>query len=221
MSPSTSRPPVRRPLVPRRDYDGAPLDEATFAGDPMTQFGEWFTDAVDRGLAAPEEMCVSTVSAEGVASSRMVLLKAWDERGFVFATNYRSRKGSDLAATGVIALTLRWAAAERQVNVVGRARRTTATESDEIYQARPRGAQLAAWTSQQSTALSSRAELDAHFAEVEARFAGREVPRPKHWGGVRVLPDTVEFWQGRSNRMHDRLRYRRAGRRWVLERLSP
>jgi pyridoxamine 5'-phosphate oxidase len=208
--------------VPRRDYDGPPLDIATFAGDPLTQFGLWFDDALARGVTTPEEMCVSTVSAEGVPSSRMVLLKAWDSRGFVFATNYLSRKGVDIAATGVVALTLRWAAAERQVNVVGRASRTTRAESDVIFAARPRGARLAAWTSQQSAPIDDRIDLERRYAEVERRFAGvDEVPRPPHWGGVHVAPQTVEFWQGRTNRLHDRLLYRRHGRRWVLERLSP
>jgi pyridoxamine 5'-phosphate oxidase len=207
--------------VPRRDYDGPPLDPASFAQDPMAQFGAWFDDALARGVTTPEEMCVSTVSAEGLPSSRMVLLKAWDDRGFVFATNYQSRKGSDIAATGLVALTLRWAAAERQVNVVGRARRTTRSESDAIFAARPRGARLAAWTSAQSTPIGDRVDLEHRYAEVEQRFAGGEVPRPPHWGGVRVVPETVEFWQGRTNRLHDRLRYRRQGRRWLLERLSP
>lgn len=207
--------------MPRRDYDGPPLDSSAFAADPATQFGVWFEDAVAKGVAAPEEMCVSTVSAEGVPSSRMVLLKAWDARGFVFATNYLSRKGADLAATGRAALTLRWASAERQVNVIGRARRTTKAESDTIFAARPRGARLAAWTSAQSAVIADRSELDLRYAELEARFQGAEVPRPPHWGGIRVVPDTVEFWQGRANRLHDRLRYRRAGRHWVLERLSP
>jgi pyridoxamine 5'-phosphate oxidase len=207
--------------VPRRDYDGPPLDAATFAAAPMSQFGLWFDDALARGVTTPEEMCVSTVAPDGTPSSRMVLLKTWDERGFVFATNYLSRKGSDIAGTGCVALTLRWAKAERQVNVVGRGRRTTRAESDAIFAARPRGARLAAWTSEQSTPIVDRDGLEARYAEVEARFDGIEVPRPPHWGGIRVVPDTVEFWQGRTNRLHDRLRYRRQSRRWVLERLSP
>lgn len=221
MSPTARRAPQRRPIGPRRDYDGPPLDAATFAGDPWTQFGAWFDDAGARGVTAPDEMCVSTVSAAGSPSSRMVLLKSWDARGFVFATNYRSRKGVDVSATGVVALTLRWALAERQVNAAGRARRTTRAESDAIFAARPRGAQLAAWTSAQSAPIAGRDELEERYAAAERRFEGVSVPRPAHWGGIRVVPETVEFWQGRSNRLHDRLRYRRAGRGWVLERLSP
>jgi pyridoxamine 5'-phosphate oxidase len=222
VSPSAARPGSRRPPVPRRDYEGRPLDETTFPSDPFAAFAGWFDDAVARGVPEPDAVCVSTVDADGVVSSRMVLLKSWDARGFVFATNGRSRKASDLAATGRAALTFRWALAERQVNVVGTARRVSRAESDEIFAARPRGAQLAAWTSRQSSVVADRAALDAEFDAVSARFeACNPVPRPPHWGGWRVAPETVEFWQGRTNRMHDRLRYRRSGRRWVLERLAP
>ena len=201
--------------LPRREYDAPPLDPATFAADPMTQFGTWFAEAIEAGVAGPDEMCLST----GAVSSRMVLLKRADTRGFVFATNYRSRKGRDIP--GPVAITFRWAAAHRQVCVTGAAARAPKALSDEIFAERPREARLAAWASDQSEVIPDREWLEERYLEVERRYEGREVPRPPYWGAVRVVPGAVEFWQGRPNRLHDRLRYRRDGRHWTLERLSP
>jgi pyridoxamine 5'-phosphate oxidase len=166
-------------------------------------------------------MCLATASADGVPSARMVLLKGWDERGFVFCTNYASRKGHDLAANPRAALTFRWASLERQVCVVGRTRRTTAKESDAWWALRPCAARITALASPQSEVIPSRGWLEARVAALAETYEGRDVPRPARWGGIRVVPDTVEFWQGRPNRMHDRLRYERAGRRWTTARLAP
>jgi pyridoxamine 5'-phosphate oxidase len=214
-------PDLPRQVVARRDYAGTPLLEDAVAADPLTQFGAWFAEAVERGVPEPDAMALATASADGEPSSRMVLLKGWDKRGLVFCTNYDSRKGAELAANPRAALTFRWALLERQVRVSGRTRRTSAAESDSWWALRPRGAQLGALASAQSSVIPSRAWLDARVAELEAEHAGRDVPRPRWWGGVRVLPETVEYWQGRPNRLHDRLRYVRRGRRWAVERLAP
>ncbi|HEU0130415.1 MAG TPA: pyridoxamine 5'-phosphate oxidase [Mycobacteriales bacterium] len=208
-------------VVARREYTGGALDEAALAPEPMAQFAAWFADAVARGVPEPDAMCLATVSPEGAPASRMVLLKGWDERGFVFCTNYTSRKGVHLAASPVAALTFRWAAVERQVCVTGRTRRTTAKESDAWWALRPRGAQLGALASAQSSVLPSRAWLESRVATLASTYEGRDVPRPAYWGGVRVVPDTVELWQGRPNRLHDRLRYSRRSRGWRVERLAP
>jgi pyridoxamine 5'-phosphate oxidase len=208
-------------VVARREYAGAALNEADVAPDPFTEFGVWFAAAVERHVPEPDAMCLATASPDGAVASRMVLLKGWDERGFVFCTNYSSRKGLHLAANPVASLTFRWTLLERQVGIVGRARRTSAKESDAWWALRPHGAQLAALASAQSTVIPSRAWLDSRVAELAAEYEGRAVPRPAYWGGVRVVPDTVELWQGRPSRLHDRLRYTRRRSGWALERLSP
>ncbi|HVE64715.1 MAG TPA: pyridoxamine 5'-phosphate oxidase [Mycobacteriales bacterium] len=205
----------------RREYGVARLDVVGAADDPFDQFGQWFDAAVAAGGLEPQAMTLSTATPDGAVSARTVLLKSVDARGFVFATNYTSSKGTALAANPRVALTFHWRELERQVCITGTARRTTATESDAIFAARPREARVASYASPQSAVLANRAELDALVAAVEERFAGREVPRPRHWGGVRVRPATVEFWQGGAGRLHDRLRYRRAGRGWLIERLAP
>jgi pyridoxamine 5'-phosphate oxidase len=210
-----------RQVVARREYAGAALSESSVAADPLAQFRVWFEEAVARGVPEPDAMCLATATASGDVASRMVLLKGWDERGFVFCTNYASRKGRHLEENPRASLTFRWAALERQVCVVGRARRTTAKESDAWWALRPHDAQVGSLASAQSSVLPSRAALDERVAALAAEWEGRTIPRPAHWGGVRVLPDSVELWQGRPSRLHDRLRYRRRGSRWVLERLSP
>lgn len=208
-------------VVARREYAGAALLESEVAADPLTQFGAWFGDAVARGVPEPDALCLATSSPDGDVASRMVLLKGWDERGFVFCTNYGSRKGLHLAANPRASLTFRWALLERQVGVVGSVKRTTAKESDAWWALRPFGAQLGALASAQSSVLPSREWLDERVAELAEEWEGRTVPRPAHWGGVRVLPQSVEFWQGRPNRLHDRLRYTRRRGGWTLERLAP
>ncbi|MBU2667613.1 pyridoxamine 5'-phosphate oxidase [Actinoplanes bogorensis] len=207
----------------RRDYTarGAFL-ETDLAADWRTQFEAWFTDATGYGLPEPNAMIVSTATPEGRPSARTVLLKEYDERGFVFFTNYDSRKGSELTANPYASLVFPWFPMQRQVLVTGAVERVSRTETEEYFASRPRGSQLGAWASPQSSVVPDRATLDAGLAAVEQRFGAGAVPPPEHWGGFLVVPETVEFWQGRSSRLHDRLRFRRTGNRsWVVERLAP
>jgi pyridoxamine 5'-phosphate oxidase len=194
--------------------------EEDFAKDPLEQFERWFEDA-RRALELPEAMTLATAAADGTPSARMVLLKGVDERGFLFFTNYESRKGRELADNPRAALVFHWALdPRRQVLVTGRVERLAAEESDEYFRTRPHGSRLAAMASRQSTVVS-REDLYRAVAELEREHPGDEVPRPSWWGGYVLRPDTVEFWQNRPNRLHDRLRYRRDDERWILERLSP
>ena len=192
-----------------------PLDEADVDPDPLLQVGRWYQDAVDGGLVQPDAMQLATSS-----SAHTVLLKGIDERGLSFFTSYESRKGADLAADPRCALVLLWKPLERQVTITGTASRLSDAESDEYFATRPRGSQLSTWVSRQSSVIASRAVLTDALAEVEARHPDL-VPRPPYWGGYVVRPETVELWKGRRNRLHDRLRYRREGDTWVLERLAP
>jgi pyridoxamine 5'-phosphate oxidase len=205
----------------RRDYEGRDLDPAHVAPDPVEQFRAWFQDAREAGIYEPEAMTVSTVGADGRPSSRYVLLRGLDERGFAFYTNYHSAKGQALTERPDAALTFGWLPIHRSVRVEGRAARLPAQESDAYFAARPRAAQIGAWASPQSTVIAGRDALERGVAEVEARFAGRDVPRPSHWGGFVVAPERVEFWQGREGRLHDRVRYGRDGDGWRIERLAP
>jgi pyridoxamine 5'-phosphate oxidase len=199
----------------------APLDEAGVDPDPIVQFQRWFAECIAFAVPEPEAMCLAT-DADGVPSARMVLLRSVDGRGFVFHTNYESDKGRQLTRNPAAALVFRWYRLQRQVRINGQAERISGEESDGYFRTRPRGAQVGAWASHQSAVLASRAELEVAVAEVEARFASTEVPRPPWWGGIRVIPSALEFWQGREDRLHDRLRYRRTGaERWVIERLAP
>jgi pyridoxamine 5'-phosphate oxidase len=205
----------------RQEYAAGGLSEADLEAEPVAMFRRWLRDAVAAGLHEPNAMVVSTV-VDGRPSSREVLLKGLDERGFVFFTNYASRKGRELAANPACALLFPWHDLERQVRVQGTACRLDEAENAAYFATRPRASQLGAWASPQSEVVGSRAELDRRYDEVVARFPeDEEVPLPPHWGGFRVAPDSVELWQGRRGRMHDRLRYRREGARWVVERLAP
>ena len=204
----------------RREYEATGFDESDAADDPFTQFAQWLAAAVEAALPEPNAMVLSTVGEDG-PSSRTVLLKGLDERGFSFFTNRNSRKGRELAARPVAALVFPWIAVRRQVTVRGAVVTLDDAASDAYFAARPRGAQLAAWASSQSQPLADRATLDAAVREVADRYRDAQVPRPPHWGGYRVEPVEVEFWQGRSDRAHDRLRYTRDGDGWRRQRLWP
>lgn len=198
------------------------LDESVLPADPMDLFARWMADVVAVGLPEPTAMALATVSADGRPRARMVLLKAHDASGFTFYTNRTSRKASDLAEVPRASLLFPWYAIQRQVIIEGTVTQLTTEESEPYFHSRSRGSQLGAWASRQSTVIASRAELDDRVAELSQRWPeGTPVPMPDFWGGYRVVPEVVEFWQGRTNRLHDRLRYRREGDRWVIVRLSP
>jgi pyridoxamine 5'-phosphate oxidase len=215
------------PGAMRAHYRAEGLSEQELAPGPMEQFARWFKDAVrgaEQGvLYEPNAMVVSTVGAEGMPSSRTVLLKQYDERGFVFYTNYTSRKAHELSANPQVGLLFPWHPIARQVVVTGTATRTGRDETAAYFRTRPHGSQLGAWASEQSSQAASRAELDRAYEELATRYPeGESVPAPPHWGGFRVAPRTVEFWQGRENRLHDRLRYTRTPEGgWRVERLYP
>ncbi len=198
-----------------------PLREEDVDPDPLRQFAAWFAAASEAGVRAPEAAVIATASADGAPSARMVLVKQFDERGFVLFTNYESRKGLELAANPRAALLFYWDLLGRQVRIEGPARRTTAEESAAYVGTRPRASQLSALASPQSQPVKSRAALERRVAELAARYQGQAVPLPQGWGGFRVAPESFEFWQHREDRLHDRLLYVRRGGDWVLERLAP
>ncbi len=206
----------------RREYAVGGLDESDLTPDPLAMFRRWLHDATAAGLHEPNAMVLATVSSGGAPSSRMVLLKGLDERGFAFFTNYESRKAHDLDANPACALLFPWHGLERQVRVEGTATRLGPEENAVYFGSRPRGSQIGAWASPQSEVVASRAALDERYDAAAARFGDDgDVPLPPHWGGYRVAPEVVELWQGRRGRMHDRIRYRRDGDGWVTERLAP
>jgi pyridoxamine 5'-phosphate oxidase len=204
----------------RSDYALKRLDENDVDADPFTQFHAWLAEALEAKVPEPTAMTLATVDEEGSPSARIMLLKALDERGFVFYTNYQSRKGHDLAARPRAALTFFWKELQRQVRIEGRVEKVSAAESDEYFAIRPLGSRIGAWASTQSAVIASRPWLEARVKAAEAQY-GDNPPRPPHWGGYRVLPDWLEFWQGRQSRLHDRLAYTREASGWKLERLSP
>ncbi len=206
----------------RKDYSLAGLMEKDLAKDPFRQFDKWFQEASAAKIAEPNAMTLATVSRDGRPSARTVLLKGVDGRGFVFYTNYESRKGRELDANPRAALVLPWVAMERQVLIEGAVTKVTREESAAYFHSRPLASQLGAWVSQQSSIIAGRAVLEDSLKALEKKYAGQTVPLPPHWGGYRLNPETVEFWQGRRSRLHDRLRYRREkDGGWIIERLAP
>jgi len=205
----------------RAEYARGGLSESDLAPDPVQMFERWYVEASEAGVREPNAMVVATTDPDGAPSARFVLLKGFDERGFVFYTNQSSRKGRALAADPRIALLFPWHDLERQVRVEGTAEVLPREAVEAYFAVRPRPSQLGAWASHQSAVVSGREELEAAYAEAEVRFDGGAVPVPEEWGGYRVVPEVVEFWQGRTGRMHDRLVYRRADGGWVTERLAP
>jgi len=206
----------------RKDYGLAGLLEKDLAKNPFAQFEKWFQEAEAAKLTEPNAMSLATAGRDGRPSVRTVLLKHCDGRGFVFYTNYESRKGRELADNDRASLLFPWVALERQVIAEGVISRVSREEADAYFHSRPRASQLAAWASPQSTVIAGRAVIEESYREVEKKYEGREVPLPPQWGGFRLAPETVEFWQGRRSRLHDRLRYRReANGDWTVERLAP
>lgn len=197
------------------------LREEDLDPSPFSQFGAWFDDAKRSRIYLPEAMTLSTASPEGKPAARMVLLKGYDGRGFVFYTNYESRKAKELEANPYATLLFHWSTLERQIRIEGAVERVTEEESYAYFSSRARGSRLGAWASRQSSVLSNRAQLESQLREVENQYKGKDIPLPPFWGGYRVKPERMEFWQGRINRLHDRLCYQRAGEGWSVVRLSP
>lgn len=205
----------------RQSYVRGGLLESDVHPDPLEQFALWFDQARSAGLDEPNAMCLATADAKGVPNARTVLLKGVQSGGFVFFTNYLSRKGSELTDNPHAALLFYWPELERQVRVQGTVEPLEAKDSDTYFNSRPRGHQLGAWASDQSSPVPDRQSLDTRLEQVAARFAGQPVPRPDHWGGFRLRPNVMEFWQGRPNRLHDRIEFQRLNGTWTFRRLAP
>ena len=204
----------------RRDYARESLSERDVAADPIAQFEKWFAQAQGAGSVEPNAMTLATSTPDGHPSARIVLLKSVDASGFVFFTDYRSRKGAELESNPHVSLCFWWGELQRQVRVTGTVARASREESDAYYRTRPHGSRIGAWASHQSAPLASREPLESEVKRLEQKYPG-DVPLPPHWGGYRVTPETIEFWQGRPSRMHDRIVYTRSGNAWTIGRLSP
>jgi pyridoxamine 5'-phosphate oxidase len=205
----------------RREYARARLDESTVSADPLTEFARWFEEAVQAKVLEPNAMTLATATPDGHPSARIVLLKGFDERGFIFFTDYRSQKGAELERNPAAALVFYWPELERQVRITGRASVVGREESEAYFRTRPRASRISAWVSHQSQIVRHRKELEERVPEIDALYPGEDIPLPPYWGGFRLAPQAVEFWQGRTSRLHDRIRYVRDDKRWRVERLSP
>jgi len=212
----------RDPAASRYEHIGKGLRRSDLNPDPIKQFANWFTTAIETGIRDVNAMSLATAGQDAKPSVRIVLLKSFDEDGFVFFTNYESEKGKQLEANPYAALGFYWIELDRQIRISGKVDKTSRKESQTYFRSRPVGSQLSAWASRQSAVLDGRRVLDARMEEMNERFADKRVPLPPHWGGYRLKPDNVEFWQGRSNRLHDRFRYtRQSDGSWLIERLAP
>lgn len=205
----------------RLDYTRQHLNEADVDPNPIRQFQLWFDQAIAAEVPEPNAMTLATATPTGVPSARVVLLKGLDDRGFTFYTNYESRKGEELIANPHAVLVFWWAALERQVRVEGTVTKVSVAETDAYFESRPITSQLGAWTSDQSRVIPNRDVLEQRFEDLKAQYQNQAIPRPPHWGGFRVIPHTIEFWQGRPSRLHDRLRYSHQAGQWVIDRLAP
>ncbi|BAY62215.1 pyridoxal 5'-phosphate synthase [Calothrix brevissima NIES-22] len=206
----------------RKDYTLEDLTETEVDPNPFIQFKQWFEQALAAQLPEPNAMTIATATPDGKPSARMVLLKDFDERGFVFFTNYNSRKGQELAENPQAALVFWWAELERQVRIIGYVEQVSEAESDKYFYSRPENSRLGAWASRQSEAITSREVLEQNLQQLQHQYENQEIPRPSHWGGLRVIPTEIEFWQGRPSRLHDRLLYTRLDNQtWKIQRLSP
>jgi pyridoxamine 5'-phosphate oxidase len=212
----------RDPAASRYEHAAKGLRRGDLDRDPIKQFGMWFTAAIEAGIRDVNAMSLATAAANGRPSVRIVLLKGFDHDGFVFFTNYESEKGKQLDANPYAALAFYWIELDRQIRITGKAKKTSREESQTYFHSRPVGSQLSAWVSRQSQVVDGRRVLDARMAEMTERFGDKRIPLPPHWGGYRVKPDSIEFWQGRANRLHDRFRYtRQSDGAWLIERLAP
>jgi pyridoxamine 5'-phosphate oxidase len=213
---------LARPVADlRKEYTRSGLQKSALAPDPIDQFRKWFDEALTANLHEPNAVTLATASPDGNPSARVVLLKGYDERGFVFYTNYEGRKARELEANPSCSLAFYWGELERQVRIEGHAARVADKESDAYFASRPRGSRIGAWASEQSRVVEDREELEDRLRKLEAEYEGREIPRPPFWGGYRVEPERMEFWQGRENRLHDRLSYTRRNGGWKIHRLQP
>lgn len=205
----------------RLEYSKEILDEKMVNSNPIVQFDLWMKEALNADIPEPHAMNVSTVSKEGKPSSRIVLLRNFSENGFVFYTNYNSKKGNDISENNCAAINFFWPQLERQIRIEGKLQKVDSKISDEYFASRPHDSQIGAWASNQSEVLKNRQELEEKFEALEKKFAGINVPRPEHWGGYCLVPDSIEFWQGRPSRIHDRIKFTSVNNEWKIERLSP